>query len=113
MKRTALARTATLPRKAISPASVAQRQKVRDRACLACANQPCQPAHVIDRSLGGCDHPDCVVPLCAPCHRAYDEGALDLLPLLEPHYREEQMHAVEHLGLERARLRITNDRMAA
>jgi hypothetical protein len=40
--------------------------------------------NVVPRSLGGCDHPDCIVPLDRRCHRAYDRGELDLLPHLEP-----------------------------
>ena len=51
------------------------------------------------RSLGGCDEPDCVVPLDRRCHRAYDRGELDLLPCLEPGYRAELAHALAHLSL--------------
>lgn len=98
----------TKPR-AISPASPEQRDKVRDRACIVCAQGPCDPAHVIPRSLGGCNDPLCVVPLCRPCHRAYDEGFLDLLPYCEPRFRDEMAHAVQHVGLGRAYARITND----
>jgi hypothetical protein len=41
----------------------------------------------VPRSLGGCDEPDCVVPLCRVHHRRYDRGQLDLLPYLEPGIR--------------------------
>ena len=51
------------------------------------------------RSLGGCDEPDCVVPLDRRCHRAYDRGELDLLPYLEPCYRAELAHALTYLSL--------------
>jgi hypothetical protein len=51
------------------------------------------------RSLGGCDHPDCVVPLCRVHHRRYDRGQLDLLPYLEPRFRAELQHGLGHLGL--------------
>jgi hypothetical protein len=60
--------------------------------------------------MGGCDHPDCVVPLQRGLHRLYDIGDLDLLPALEVHYRAELAHAVGHVGLIAALERITNVR---
>ena len=39
------------------------------------------------------------VPLCWMHHRAYDTGRLELLPYLEPVWRDEVTHAVRHLGL--------------
>lgn len=99
-------------RKAISPASPAQRLKVREAGrCLICGMPNVVPMHVIDRSLGGCDDPLCVVAGCGQCHRSYDEGDLDLLPFLEPAFRAEQAHAVMHLGMARALRRITNTRL--
>jgi hypothetical protein len=68
------------------------------------------PAHVIPRSLGGCDHPDCVVALCRLHHRAYDRGQLDLVPYLEPRHRREAAHAVMHVGLAGALRRISGPR---
>jgi hypothetical protein len=112
MKRTAMApRKQPMKRRPISPASPAQKAKVRDECCLSCGEDPhgyipIDPAHVVPRSLGGCDSPDCVIPLCRICHREVDEGRIDLLPLLEPHYRVEQAHAVMHVGLEYARNRL-------
>jgi hypothetical protein len=53
----------------------------------------------VPRALGGCDHPDCVVPLCREHHRRYDLGQLALLPYLEPRFRAELQHGVGHLGL--------------
>jgi hypothetical protein len=53
----------------------------------------------VPRSLGGCDEPDCVVPLCRPCHRAFDEHRLCLLPYLEPRHRAELAHALLHVGV--------------
>ena len=95
--------------RAISPASPAQRSKVRLAPCICCDSLgPCHPAHLIDRSIGGDDDPRAVVPLCAMCHRLYDDGKLDLLPHLEPHYRDELAYAVELVGLVRAMERITN-----
>ena len=55
-------------RRAVSPASKAQRAKVRDRPCIVCGASDCDPAHVVSRAQGGCDHPDCVVPLYRRCH---------------------------------------------
>ena len=70
------------------------------------------PAHVIPRSLGGCNRLDCVVPLCREHHRAYDTGRLDLLRYLEPNWRRELAHAVEHAGLLGALRRLTGRRDA-
>ena len=62
---------------------------------------------------GGCDHPDCVVPMCWLHHRAYDAGRLDLLGHLEPRWRTEIAHAVSHLGLISAYRRLTGGRLPA
>jgi len=51
-----------------------------------------------------------VAPLCRPCHRAYDTGALDLLPHLEPAWRAELAHALGHLGLIGLLERVTGER---
>lgn len=88
-------------------ASPAQREAVRGRPCLVCAGEPVDPAHVVARSLGGCNHPDCVAPLCRRCHSAYDQGRLDLLPHLEPAFRVQLAHAVSHLGVLGALRRIS------
>ena len=81
-------------------ASDAQRAKILGGACIVCEQtKGITPAHLAARSLGGCDHPDCVVPLCWMHHRAYDTGRLELLPYLEPRWRVEVAHAVLHLGL--------------
>jgi 5-methylcytosine-specific restriction endonuclease McrA len=92
-------------------ASDAQRQKVTGQPCVVCgATTGIDPAHVIPRSLGGCDHADCVVALCRPHHRAYDRGRLDLVPYLEPRFRREAAHAVTHVGLAGAVRRISGRR---
>ncbi len=57
------------------------------------------PAHLVPRSLGGCDETDCVVALCRVHHRRYDGGELELLPYLEPACRRELAHGLMHLGL--------------
>jgi hypothetical protein len=81
-------------------ASEAQRRKIVGGACIVCLQtKGITPAHLAPRSLGGCDDPDCVVPLCWMHHRAYDTGRLELLPYLEPRWRGEVAHAVLHLGL--------------
>ena len=56
------------------------------------------PAHLVPRSLGGCDHAHCVVALCRAHHRAYDRGELDLVPS-SSRPPAEAAHAVAHLGL--------------
>ena len=62
-------------------ASDAQREKVvAAGASSAEQTRGITPAHLTPRSLGGCDHPDCVVPLCWMHHRANDTGRLELLP---------------------------------
>jgi 5-methylcytosine-specific restriction endonuclease McrA len=110
VRRTPLART-ELARAASLIASPEQRAKVRARPCLVCgATALVDPAHVIPRSLGGCDEPDCIVALCRSCHRAYDAGALDLLGHLEPAHRAELAHAVAHVGLLGTLRRVTGRR---
>jgi len=95
----------------LSLASEEQRRKVAGLACLVCgARDGADPAHLTPRSRGGCDHPDCVVALCRfRCHRAFDDGRLDLLPYLEPH-RLELAHALQHLGLIELLERLTAER---
>jgi hypothetical protein len=81
-------------------ASEAQREKIIGRWCIVCEQtKGITPAHLTPRSLGGCEHPDCAVPLCLTHHRAYDTGRLELLPYLEPQWRVEIAHAALHLGL--------------
>jgi hypothetical protein len=97
-------------RSGFTPASPAQRAKVKGRACIVCSDWPCHPAHVIDRSIGGTDDPRDVVPLCPQCHRSYDDGELSILEFLEPHWRDELARAVELVGLLRALQRCTGER---
>jgi hypothetical protein len=107
-----LRRTTALARSPVSAASPAQRTKVAGQRCLVCGERPVDPAHLVPRSLGGCDHPDCVAPLCRRCHRLYDRGGLDLLSHLEPRYRAELSHGLLHLGLLRLLRRLTGTRWA-
>jgi hypothetical protein len=97
----------TKPRKPLKQgkgfaASKMQREKVRFMPCLGCgADEGVDPAHVWSRGKGGCDHPDCVIPLCRSCHRAFDEGTLDLLPRLADSeaWQDEQAHPILRHGV--------------
>jgi hypothetical protein len=110
-RRTPLRRRTPPARKVSLSAAPAQRAKVAGRPCVVCGSVArIDPAHLIPRSLGGCDAPMCVVPLCRSHHRAYDAGELDLLPYLEPLWRPELAHAVLHLGLIGAVRRVTGSR---
>jgi hypothetical protein len=93
-------------------ASPVQRDKVHDEgSCRECYRTNVDPAHVTPKANGGCDHPDCVIPLCRQHHREYDhERTLDVLPLLT---KAEQAHAVAHVGLATAYQRLTNQRLVA
>ncbi len=51
-----------------------------------------------------------MVPLCWLHHRAFDTGRLAMLPYLEPLWRKEIAHAVEHVGLFGALRRLTASR---
>jgi hypothetical protein len=99
--RSPLKRSST-PRKRqpISPASPAQREKVRDAACIVTGKDRFEtridPAHLYPRGKGGCDSPLCVVPLSAEIHRFFDDGRFDLLPYLAGRYVAELAHALEH-----------------
>ncbi len=98
--------TRTRPKapRAISPASTEQRAKKAARGSIVSgATQGLDPAHICPRSLGGCDDPDCVVPLTRAEHRAFDEPdprtgrRLDILPYLVAHNcHAELAHALEH-----------------
>lgn len=99
-----------MKRSPVGHASEPQRAKIRHAACRFCLRTPVDPAHVTSRAQGGCNDPDCVIALCREHHRQYDEGWLDVLPLLS---REEQAHAVGHLGLLGALYRVTNVRWVA
>jgi hypothetical protein len=110
-RRRALRRSAPLERTSVAPASAVQRAKVTGLRCLVCgAATRIDPAHLVPRSLGGCDEADCVVALCRTHHRAYDRGGLDLVAHLEPQWRREVAHAVGHLGLVGALRRLSGRR---
>ena len=99
-RRTTMRRRKALTRAAMAPASPAQRAKVAGQRCIVCgAATRIDPAHLVPRSVGGCDEADCVVPMCRTHHRAYDQAGLDVVAFLEPDWRAEVAHAVLHLGL--------------
>jgi 5-methylcytosine-specific restriction endonuclease McrA len=81
--------------------------------CRACVRaHAVDAAHIIPRSrisIGGEDERN-IIPLCRACHAAYDQGTLDILPVLT---REEQAYAAELVGLAEAYRRTTNARLAA
>lgn len=109
-RRTAPRRTTRLTAAGPAAASAAQRRKITGRPCLVSGIRAVDPAHLIPRSLAGCDAAKCVVALCRRHHHAYDAGALDLLPYLEPARRTEICDAVAHLGLIGAVRRLTGRR---
>jgi integrase len=94
-------------------ASPAQREAVAGHRCIVCGAEGVDPAHVVSRALGGCDEAACVVPLCRRCHGAYDEHRLNLLPHLEPDWREQLAHAVAHVGVVGALRRIAGPARAS
>jgi hypothetical protein len=113
MKRTPLQRKSPMRRSPLASslkrgksfaASPAQRAKVKDRDSITGAPGPCDPAHVVSRSLGGCDDERCVVALTREEHRAYDSGELDIYPLLVGSHVEELQHALGHMNGSASRL---------
>lgn len=111
MRQTPLKRSTPTRRRAVSPASPAQREKVRTESCIVCGQPGTDPAHLVPRSLLGCDSALCVLPLCRTCHQAYDQGALDLEPYLIGTHIPELQHALEHTNGSVSRLlRIVSGR---
>ena len=109
--KTRLRRSKPLERTPSMAASDAQRAAVAGCCCVVSgADERVDPAHVIPKSLGGCDSALCVIPLDRRCHRAYDRGELDLLAYLEPAWRAQLAHAVGHVGLVGALRRISGTR---
>lgn len=105
-----LRRTAPLRPTPSMAASDEQRAAVAGRSCVVCGSEHrIDPAHLVPRSMGGCDAGPCCIPLCRPHHRAYDAGELDLLRYLEPGWRPQLAHAVGHVGLIGALRRISGN----
>lgn len=85
LKRTQMKRkppTARVKRPSFTPASPVQREKIRDEQCIVCGEPATDPMHLAPRSHGGCEHQHCVLPGCRSCHRAFDDGDLDLTPFV-------------------------------
>lgn len=79
-------------------------RKVADQPCRNCGAKPCDPAHVIARSIGGRMKADSVIPLCRRCHDLQHDHKLEILPLLR---KEEELEAVDVVGLGRAYALLT------
>lgn len=97
----------------ISPASDLQREKVKDAISIISGRGPCDPMHIWDRRLGGCDDPLCVVPALRSEHRAYEEKRLDILPaLVAGGFFAELAHVMEEHKVSPTRLveRLTGQR---
>lgn len=106
-------RTPTKRKRAVSPASPAQRAVAASGGCIVCGAGGCEPAHLIDRSLwpDPDDDPRRIVRLCPRDHRLYDDG-LDILADVELHARPALAFAVEGFGLLPTLRRVTNTRWA-
>lgn len=93
----------------VSPASSAQRAKTKLMAvCVNCGQPATDPMHLWDRSLGGCDHPDCIVAGCRACHDLYDAHELDLSPVLAlPEFTAERVHMASHASFPACLRRLT------
>lgn len=84
--------------------SAAREKVVAEGKCRVCKQTAngLEAAHVMGRKYddpSGQVDPDDVVPLCRPCHTAYDARRLNLLPYLS---LAEQAKAVSHVGIARA-----------
>lgn len=93
----------------------AQKARVAEHCCIVCGKHfdRCEPAHVVPRG-----HPKmtdvaandtrAVVPLCHEDHLSFDEG-MDLLPFLEPDWRDAQEWAAGAVGLATALRSISGE----
>lgn len=90
----------SMKRGPISPASPEQREAVRGRVCVNCGSAGCDPAHLTSRAQGGCDDALCVIALCRVCHPGFDEGRVDLSPVLAlREFAAERSHMAGHMPL--------------
>lgn len=95
-------------------ASPAQRAKVADMPCIVTGAEKIEgaaidAAHLWPRSMGGCSHPDCVVPLVRHIHEPFEDGEFNLYPYLIPArhtdaWKAELFHALEHADMSFTRL---------
>jgi hypothetical protein len=90
---------ATIPTKR-KPISVASKEQAAKRnagvSIVSGASEGLDAAHLCPRGLGGCDDPDCTIPLTRYEHTMFDKGKLDLLPYLVPGHVDEIAHALHH-----------------
>lgn len=98
-------RRAQMPRttgvKKRKPVAIASREQAAKRnagaSIVSGETRGLDAAHLTPRPLGGCEDPDCVVPLTRAEHRSFDAGELDLLPYLVADNRHAEIaHALEH-----------------
>jgi hypothetical protein len=95
-------------------APIEQKARCADQVCIVCGGyfDACHPAHVIPRghpkmSDTAADDTRAVVPLCPRDHDLFDDGKIDLLPYLEPAWRDSQEWAAGAVGLATAMRSIT------
>jgi hypothetical protein len=113
-------RVTEAPRRPISAGSREQVAKRNAGASIVSGQtRGLHAAHICPRALGGCDDPDCTVPLTQAEHRAFDEPdprtgkRLDLLPYLVAHgCHAELSHALWHYRLDLVALleRVTGEK---
>lgn len=96
-RRTAICRTQIQPAR-WQPASLEQRLKVLQFACLVCGRARVDAAHLVPQRLGGCQAAECVLPLCRTHHRLFDSNGLSLALYLGPEHETELAHALCHVS---------------
>ena len=67
------------PSKRIIDQEAIKRKLLTDGWCRICAAVATEGHHVLLRSQRGDDVPDNIIPLCLRCHRAYHDGAFELV----------------------------------
>lgn len=107
--------TSKLKRTPLGHCTLAQKERVRDLACIVCGEHAghCHSAHVIPRGAlpqEVADDVRAVVPLCFEHHRLYDDGLIDLSSHLEPRWRDSVEWAAGAVGLWKAVRYITGTR---
>ena len=94
-----------------------QRARCAEQVCVVCGRHfgLCETAHAVPRghvkmSEDAANDPRACVPLCPGpdgCHRAVDEGRIELLPHLEPAWRDTQEWAAGAVGIASAYRSLT------
>lgn len=112
-------RPSKLKRGPVGRCTDAQKARVIEHCCIVCGKHfnRCQPAHLVPRghpkmSDAAADDVRAVVPLCHEDHLSFDEG-MDLLPYLEPHWRDAQEWAAGAVGLATAVRSISGEPVRA